>query len=180
LSIALKLSAAEAANHSVHLQETQQKSIAGDVSPPETASSPVYENVLGTDAETLFCQIFVKDNDDVAIGFISLQSRQNSTFSEARSVMEMELDDDGTLPPIWKFYAPLLGPISRKQEGKLKILDFLHTSKQREGVGTRMHPVKIILQPFPEKSNEVEKLGIGTQTDSIKDEPSPTCLMPYV
>jgi len=77
----------------------------------------------------------------LVVGFISLSSKSN--FADARRVMNIELDDDGTLPNKWKFYAPQLGPISRKQEEKLLLFDFLtlHTND-----GSKLSPLKLLIQ----------------------------------
>jgi len=56
--------------------------------------------------------------------------------------------DDGGLPSEWKFYVPKLGPVSRKQEHQLVMLEFLTstTSNARLGDGSSHNPLRVIIQ----------------------------------
>jgi hypothetical protein len=83
------------------------------------------------------------------VGFIKLPSRMNSTFEDARKVIEQDLIPD-CLPPEkeWRFFVPSLGPMSRKQESTLgPLYKFLRltTCDPNLGDGTLMHPLKLVI-----------------------------------
>lgn len=89
----------------------------------------------------------------INLGFITMPSRQCSTFTAIRQAIECDLDDD-ILPSgekgkkRWKFYIPKLGPMSLKQESKIgPALDFLKstTNDINLGNGTASSPLKIVI-----------------------------------
>ena len=91
----------------------------------------------------------------VNLGFITMPSRQSSTFTAIRQSIERDLDDDiisssdgAKGKPRWKFYIPKLGPMSFKQEGKIgPALEFLKstTNDINLGSGTASNPLKIVI-----------------------------------
>ncbi|KAL9186590.1 hypothetical protein ACHAXT_005828 [Thalassiosira profunda] len=89
------------------------------------------------------------------VGFVTLPSRQNATFTTIRRAVESDLDDD-MLPSDekgkrrgWKFYVPSLGPMSVKQEGKIgPALEFLTSTVPDDvhlGNGTPSNPLKVVI-----------------------------------
>jgi len=87
------------------------------------------------------------------LGFVTLSSRQSTTFSDIRRAMENDLDED-MFPSDekgrkdWKFYVPKLGPMSVKQEGRIgSALDFLKstTDDVQLGNGTASNPLKVVI-----------------------------------
>ncbi len=90
------------------------------------------------------------------IGFIRLASRKTSTFADAREGIMNDLDLD-YIPANgnWKFFVPVLGPVSSKQERSLgPVLSFLQqtTSDARLGEGTIRRPLKLVIIEDPLKS----------------------------
>lgn len=102
----------------------------------------------------LCCKLLKKSpqafNDTLSsVGFIKLPSRKNSTFEDARTLVETELVPD-CLPAEkeWRFFIPTLGPMSRKQESTLgPLYKFLRltTCDPNLGDGTLMHPLKLVI-----------------------------------
>lgn len=86
------------------------------------------------------------DHGVANVGFVTLPSRRTSTFADARLATERQLDDDMPLPPPlrWKFYVPGLGPVSRKQEGRLgPLMAFLRSVSSPAGDGTSRSPLAV-------------------------------------
>eukprot|EP00593_Proboscia_inermis_P003321 CAMPEP_0171299436 /NCGR_PEP_ID=MMETSP0816-20121228/8257_1 /TAXON_ID=420281 /ORGANISM="Proboscia inermis, Strain CCAP1064/1" /LENGTH=497 /DNA_ID=CAMNT_0011775233 /DNA_START=197 /DNA_END=1690 /DNA_ORIENTATION=- len=117
---------------------------------------PVTTDIIEQVDGPLFCKLLLKgiDTSDASlnIGFVTLSSRRDATFADVRKLVEEDLDDD-CIPRTWKFFAPKLGPVSRKQERKLEILDFLcgTTSDARLGNGTSRNPLRVIMEDFSSK-----------------------------
>jgi len=147
---------------------TMPESLAGEKSTPKgsnpikiripKSSSPAKSPHMGN--MEVFCKICRNDevltsadDDSLAftsntnVGFISLPSSSSSTFSDARSAMVRDLDED-SLPSKWKFFVPYLGPMSMKQEVKYgSMLLFLKnaTNGEQFGDGTRTSPLRVFI-----------------------------------
>lgn len=90
-----------------------------------------------------------------SIGFVRLASRKTSSFADAREAIMNDLDPDYLPTGNWKFYVPVLGPVSSKQEKTLgSALLFLQqtTSDPRLGDGTIRRPLKLVIIEEPVKS----------------------------
>jgi hypothetical protein len=87
------------------------------------------------------------------VGFVKLSSRKKSTFADARSTIQQELD---TLPPPgveWRFFVPGLGPVGSKQEESLGPLYFFlrkTTLDSNLGDGTLLNPLKVFIVDLKE------------------------------
>ena len=88
------------------------------------------------------------------LGFVTLRSRQHTTFTAIRRAVENDLDDDIMMPSDdngkkrWKFYVPKLGPMSIKQEGTIgPAFDFLRSTTDdiQLGNGTASNPLKVVI-----------------------------------
>ena len=79
------------------------------------------------------------DADDACLGFLTLPS--DATFATARDTIQDQLELEGN----WGFYLPELGPVCRKQEGKLgRILEFV-ADEDDTTAGTRAKPIKLLI-----------------------------------
>lgn len=83
------------------------------------------QTVTEQGGDELFCKVVKRltvseETVTTSLGFVKLKSRKECTFADARSVIQSELAPD-LIPPEtqWKFFFPLLGPVSNKQETSL-------------------------------------------------------------
>jgi hypothetical protein len=105
-------------------------------------------NKIAADDTRLFCKILKRvGTNDINIGFVQLDSREEVLFADARATIEHELDDDSLDSSNWKFYVPSLGPISRKQETSLgPLFHFLQsTCGEQLGNGSVELPLQLII-----------------------------------
>ena len=98
----------------------------------------------------LYCQVNRRtENDELEnLGFVQVNSRQESTFAEVRRMIASELVDETISSDWdWRFVVPSLGRVSLKQEEKFgAMLPFLRSAATgKVGSGTIASPVMLEL-----------------------------------
>lgn len=112
-------------------------------------------------------------NNATIIGFIpiSISNYSALTFSNARTILQTELDED-MLPNNWKFYIPALGPLSIKQEEKNRLLDFISsiststTGGNTAVIGSKFSPFQIFIMNCCNITAQVAMNVICTATNN--------------
>ena len=103
--------------------------------------------------DELCCKLVKRSTDSAeetvtSLGFVRLKARKTCTFADARRVIENELVPD-LIPqetePQWKFFLPMLGPVSNKQEMSLGPLLPILKRSTPDADGSLLRPFEIFI-----------------------------------
>lgn len=101
-------------------------------------------------SQKLYCQVNRQKLDGIGsdnLGFVRVDSLENSTFSHVRTVITNDLEETVPRGWDWRFFVPPLGRVSLKQEDKFgAMLPFLRAAAAGDvGRGTIDSPIAVEL-----------------------------------